>query len=94
MISQRWSDETLELLPVDERLVDVLPDFEYQFYSPADSVLLVTLEELSHEQDFSKKHFHLPRSLTVACSEAVCCQRCCACIPSEWPQSSGRAAQH
>ena len=44
--SQRWSDETLELLPVDERLVDVLPDFEYQFYSPADSVLLVTLAEL------------------------------------------------
>jgi len=43
--AQRWSDETLELLPVDERLVDVLPDFEYQFYSPADSVLLVTLEE-------------------------------------------------
>jgi xylan 1,4-beta-xylosidase len=42
---QRWSDETLELIPVDERLVDVLPDFEYQFYSPADSVLLVTLEE-------------------------------------------------
>ena len=42
---QRWSDETLELLPVDERLVDVLPDFEYQFYSPADSVLLVRLEE-------------------------------------------------
>jgi xylan 1,4-beta-xylosidase len=42
---QRWSDETMEMFPVDERLVDVLPDFEYQFYSPADSVLLVTLEE-------------------------------------------------
>ncbi len=42
---QRWSDETLEMFPVDERLVDVLPDFEYQFYSPADSVLLITLEE-------------------------------------------------
>ena len=43
---QHWSDETLELLPVDERLVDVLPDFEYQFYSPADSVLLVELVEI------------------------------------------------
>ena len=44
---QRWSDETLELIPVDERRVNVLPDFEYQFYSPADSVLLVVLEELT-----------------------------------------------
>ena len=43
--SHCWSDETLELVPVDERIVDVLPDFEYQFYSPADSVLLVALEE-------------------------------------------------
>jgi xylan 1,4-beta-xylosidase len=42
---KRWSEEMLELLPVDERLVDVLPDFEYQFFSPADSVLLVTLDE-------------------------------------------------
>lgn len=43
---QRWSDETLELTPVDERMVDVLPDFEYQFYSSADSVLSVILEEM------------------------------------------------
>ncbi len=40
-----WSNETLELIPVDERRVDVLADFEYQFYCPADSVLLVTLDE-------------------------------------------------
>ncbi len=43
--NHRWSEETLELIPVDERRVDVLPDFEYQFYSPADSVLLVVIEE-------------------------------------------------
>ena len=43
---QRWSEESLELIPVDERMVDVLPDFEYQFYSPADSVLLVALDEV------------------------------------------------
>jgi hypothetical protein len=40
-----WSNETLELDAIDERRVDVLPDFEYQFYCPADSVLLVTLDE-------------------------------------------------
>jgi xylan 1,4-beta-xylosidase len=39
-----WSDETLEMIPYEQRTVDVLPEFEYQFYSPADSVLLVTLE--------------------------------------------------
>jgi len=43
---QRWSEETLELIPIDERTIDALPDFAYQFYSPADSVLLVVLEEL------------------------------------------------
>jgi len=42
---QRWAAEALELLPYEERTVNVLPVFEYQFYSPADSVLLVTLEE-------------------------------------------------
>jgi hypothetical protein len=42
---QRWSDETMELRPIEERTVAVLPDFQYQFYAPADSVLLVTLEE-------------------------------------------------
>jgi xylan 1,4-beta-xylosidase len=40
-----WSSEDMELLPYEQRLVDTLPVFEYQFYSPADSVLLVTLEE-------------------------------------------------
>jgi xylan 1,4-beta-xylosidase len=41
-----WSEEMLELTPIDVRRVDVLPDFEHQFYSPADSVLCVVLEEL------------------------------------------------
>ena len=41
----RWSSEDMELLPYEQRLVDTLPVFEYQFYSPADSVLLVTLDE-------------------------------------------------
>jgi hypothetical protein len=43
--NRRWSSEKLELDPIDERRVAVLPEFIYQFYSPADSVLLVTLEE-------------------------------------------------
>ncbi|MCB0108140.1 MAG: hypothetical protein KDE53_19595, partial [Caldilineaceae bacterium] len=43
---QRWSDATLELLPLEERTVSVLPEFQYQFYAPADSVLFVTLEEI------------------------------------------------
>jgi xylan 1,4-beta-xylosidase len=42
----RWSDEILELIPYEERLVDVLPEFEYQCYSPADSVLMLTLEDI------------------------------------------------
>lgn len=42
---RRWSSEMLELHPIEERTVAVLPDFLYQFYVPADSVLLVTLEE-------------------------------------------------
>lgn len=43
---RRWSDGILELSPYEERTVDVLPEFEYQFYSPADSVLIVTLEKI------------------------------------------------
>jgi hypothetical protein len=39
----RWSEESIELLPYEERTVDVLPEFEYQFYSPADSVLWIKL---------------------------------------------------
>jgi hypothetical protein len=42
---RHWSSEALELIPVEERTVCVLPDFTYQFYLPADSVLLVTLED-------------------------------------------------
>ncbi len=41
----RWSDEDLEMFPCEERTVSVLPEFEYQFFSPADSVLMVTLED-------------------------------------------------
>lgn len=40
---RRWSEETLELLPIEQRTVAVLPEFIYQFYAPADSVLFVTL---------------------------------------------------
>jgi xylan 1,4-beta-xylosidase len=43
---QHWSEEALELNVIEERMVDVLPDFEYQVFSPADSVVLVTLEEM------------------------------------------------
>ena len=44
---QHWSPETMELLPIEQRTVAVLPEFAYQFYLPADSVLLVTLEDKS-----------------------------------------------
>ncbi len=43
---QRWDAEQLELTPIEQRTVDVLPEFSYQFYCPADSVLRVTLEDL------------------------------------------------
>jgi xylan 1,4-beta-xylosidase len=42
---RRWSPEGLELVPIEHRTVDVLPDFACQFYSPADSVLMVVLQE-------------------------------------------------
>lgn len=41
-----WSLETMELLPLETRMVDTLPEFDYQFFSPADSVLWVTLEDM------------------------------------------------
>jgi hypothetical protein len=41
-----WSLETAELLPYEQRMIDTLSEFEYQFYSPADSVLGVMLEEM------------------------------------------------
>jgi hypothetical protein len=46
---QRWSEETLELFLVDERWEDWPPDFEYQFLSPADRVLLVVLWTIEKE---------------------------------------------
>jgi hypothetical protein len=39
-----WSTEAMELTPIEQRTVAVLPEYAYQFYLPADSVLLVTLE--------------------------------------------------
>lgn len=42
----RWSDDEMELLPYEQRTVDTLAEFEYQFYSPGDSVLWVNLEPL------------------------------------------------
>ncbi len=42
---RRWDPEKLDLIPVDTRLVDVLPEFSYQVYCPADSVVMMTLEE-------------------------------------------------
>ena len=63
--NQRWSEETLELIPVDERRVDVLTDFEYQFYSPADSVLLVTLEEIPTPLRVDPSHSHLTESRKI-----------------------------
>ena len=47
---RHWSPETMELLPYEQRLVDTLDEFEYQFFSPADSVLFVTLED-RHDRD-------------------------------------------
>lgn len=44
--ANRWSDETLDLSVIEERRIDALADFEYQFFSPADSVLWVTLDEI------------------------------------------------
>jgi hypothetical protein len=43
---RRWDTERLELLPVEQREVFVSPAFRCQVYSPADSILLLTLEEL------------------------------------------------
>lgn len=39
-----WSPRELELLPHEQRMADTYTDFEYQVFSPADSVLWVTLE--------------------------------------------------
>lgn len=43
---QRWSKEKLELLPVEERKVDVSDKFHCQVYLPADSVVLFKLENV------------------------------------------------
>lgn len=46
----RWSEEQLELIPIEQRRVDVLPEFECQFFSPADSVLWIKLEDINMEK--------------------------------------------
>jgi xylan 1,4-beta-xylosidase len=43
---RRWSPDTLELLPVEQREVVAPNQFRCQFYSPPDSVSLLTLEDL------------------------------------------------
>jgi xylan 1,4-beta-xylosidase len=42
----RWSEDEMELLPYEQRTVDTMAEFEYQFFSPADSVLWVKLDPL------------------------------------------------
>jgi hypothetical protein len=41
-----WSDKSLELEPVEHREVDVKEQFSCQVLCPADSVALVTLEDI------------------------------------------------
>jgi xylan 1,4-beta-xylosidase len=41
-----WSSESLELLPLERREVVTAAEFSCQVYSPADSVLLLSLEEI------------------------------------------------
>ena len=43
---RRWSEETLELLPVERREVETGPQFTFQVYSPTDTVTMITLEEM------------------------------------------------
>jgi hypothetical protein len=44
--SRRWFSETLEQLPLEQREVDASSDFRCSFYCPADSVLMVTLQDV------------------------------------------------
>lgn len=41
---KRWNSEELELIPVEQRMVDTMSDFEYQCYCPGDSIVCMTLE--------------------------------------------------
>jgi xylan 1,4-beta-xylosidase len=43
---RRWSTEALELLPVERREVDTRAGFQCHLFSPADTVSLVTLENM------------------------------------------------
>jgi len=43
---RRWSQETLELLPLEHREIYAGAEFRFQLYCPADSVTMVTLEEM------------------------------------------------
>ena len=42
----RWKTDTLELLPIERREVDTPAVLQCQIFSPADSVTLVTLEDI------------------------------------------------
>jgi len=44
--TRQWNNETLELLPVEQREVDTYASYNCQVYCPAESVTLLTLEDL------------------------------------------------
>jgi hypothetical protein len=47
--SRRWSQDALELVPVERRETYAPADFHCQLYCPADSVALLTLDDLDRE---------------------------------------------
>jgi xylan 1,4-beta-xylosidase len=40
---QHWTDDTLELIPTEQRRIDMVPSFECQVYCPTNSVVLITI---------------------------------------------------
>lgn len=44
--ARRWSEEDLELIPLEKREVDVPLDFRFQVFLPGDSVAMAVLEEI------------------------------------------------
>jgi xylan 1,4-beta-xylosidase len=45
--ARRWEEETLEMRPLEQREVDIAEGYRCSVYCPADSVVLVELEDLS-----------------------------------------------
>jgi hypothetical protein len=41
----KWSEEEMELIPIEKRKTDTIAEYDYQFYAPADSVTFAILEE-------------------------------------------------